>query len=132
MEEALVAAIFCWLAVVLVLACAVLHFTRRRRLACWLLVIFPAALCVALLFDLAHGTAKLGQASYNSDMRTLPYVLGFLVISLLAALRPKWGWLFWIAWVFSALVCAVVVFLTYFLESVQLIGYSSESRYDRQ
>jgi hypothetical protein len=109
-----VAAIFCWLAVVLVLACAVLHFTRRRQLACWLLAIFPATLCVALLFDLAHGAAKLGQASYNSDIRTLPYLLGFLVITLLSALRPRWGWLFWIGWAFSAFVCAVVVFLTYF------------------
>ena len=108
------AAIFCWLAVVLVLACAVLHFMRRRTPACWLLVIFPAALCVGLFLDLSHGVAKLGQASYGSDLRTLPYLLGFLAITLLAALRPRWGWLFWIAWAFSAFVSSVVVFLTYF------------------
>jgi uncharacterized membrane protein len=114
LKEALVAAIFCWFAVVLVLTCAVLHFMRRRQLACWLHVIFPAALTLALSLDLAHGTAKLGQASYNSDMRTLSYLLGFLVVTVLAALRPKWGRLFWIAWAFSAFVCAVVIFLTYF------------------
>lgn len=108
------AAVFCWFAVILVLACAVLHFTRRRNLACWLLFIFPAALCLGLFLDLSHGAAKLGEASYRSDLRTLPYLLAFLLISLLTALRPKWGWLFWITWVFSAVICAIVVFLTYF------------------
>ena len=108
------AAVFCWFAVILVLACAVLHFTRRRTLACWLLVLFPAALSLGLFLDLAHGAAKLGEASYRSDLRTLPYLLGFLILTLLAAIRPKWGWLFWIAWVFSALICALVVALTYF------------------
>lgn len=108
------AAIFCWFAVILVFACAVLRFMRRKTLACWLLFIFPAALSIGILGDLAHGVAKLGQASYNSDLRTLPYLLGFLGITLLAALRPRWGWLFWIAWVFSAFICGIVVFLTYF------------------
>lgn len=108
------AAIFCWLAVILVLACAVVHFTHRKNLACWLLVIFPGALCLGVFLDLAHGAQALGEASYSSDLRTLPYLLGFLVITLIAAFRPRWGWLFWIAWVFSSLVCAVVVFLTYF------------------
>jgi len=109
-----VAAVFCWFTASLVFACAVLHLTRRRVLACWLLAMFPAALCVGLIFDLSHSAARLGQASYRSDLRTLPYLLGFLIITLLAALRPRWGWLFWIAWLFSALICAVVVFLTYF------------------
>lgn len=108
------AAIFCWFCVILVVVCAVLWFMRRRELACWLLVVFPAALCVGLGLDLAHGAAKLGEASYRSDLRTLPYLLGFTALTLLAALRPKWGWLFWIAWAFSGLVGAVVVLLTYF------------------
>jgi len=86
----------------------------RKTTACWLLVVFPSALCVGLFLDLAHGAQRLGQASYSSDLRTLPYVLGFLVVALIAALRPRWAWLFWIGWVFSALICAVVVFLTYF------------------
>ncbi|MBW8870406.1 MAG: hypothetical protein JF563_06470, partial [Acidobacteriales bacterium] len=92
----------------------VLRFTHRKNVACWLLVIFPAALSLGLFLDLAHSSAKLGQVSYSSDLRTLPYLLGFLVITLLAALRPKWGWLFWIAWLFSAFLCGVLVFLTYF------------------
>jgi len=108
------AAVFCWFAVLLVTTCAVLRFIRRKTTACWLLVVFPSALCVGLFLDLAHGAQRLGQASYSSDLRTLPYVLGFLVVALIAALRPRWAWLFWIGWVFSALICAVVVFLTYF------------------
>ena len=108
------AAIFCWLSVILVLGCAILSLAHRRKLASWLLVVFPAALCIGLFLDLAHGAAKLGQASYSSDLRTLPYLLGFLVITIAAALRPRWSWIFWIAWLFGALVCAVVVFLTYF------------------
>ena len=108
------AAVFCWFAVILVFICAVLRFTHKKNLACWLLVLFPAALSLGLFLDLAHGATKLGRASYSSDLRTLPHLLGFLVITLLAAFRPKWGWLFWIAWLFSAFVSAVVVFLTYF------------------
>jgi hypothetical protein len=109
-----VAVLFCWFAVVLLLVCAVLFFTRLRKLGCWLLVIFPAALCAALLRDLAKGAQKLGEASYQSDLKTLLPLVGFLAITLFAALRPRWGWVFWIAWILNALVCALVVFLTYF------------------
>ena len=108
------AEVFCWSSVILVFACAVLHITRRKKLACWLLAVFPAALCLGLAFDLAHGAAKLGQAGYSSDVSTLPYLLAFLVITLVAAFRQQSRWIFWIAWVFSAFISAVVVFLTYF------------------
>jgi hypothetical protein len=108
------AVLFCWLVVVLVLVSAVLHFTRLRTLACWLLALLPASLCFGLLRDLFKGTQQLGQASYQSDLKTLLPLVGFLAISVFAALKPKWGWLFWIAWLLGALVCAVVVFLTYF------------------
>ena len=106
--------LFCWFAIVLVLVCGVLHFTRLRRLGCWLLVIFPSALCAALLRDLAKGAQKLGEASYRSDFKTLLPLVGFLSVTLFAALRPRWGWVFWIAWTLSALVCSLIVFLTYF------------------
>ena len=108
------AVLFCWFAIALVLASAVLHFTHLRKAACWLLVLLPAALCIGLATDLAKGAQKLGQASYQSDLKTLLPLVGFLAITVFAALRPKWGWVFWIAWLFSAVICAVVVFLTYF------------------
>jgi hypothetical protein len=113
MEEALVAAIFCWLAVVLVLACAVLHFTRWRKLASWLLVIFPAALCAGLWLDLSHDSLKPGQPGYHFDLAALPYLFGFLVVTVIAALRPRWRWIFWILWAVSALISVLLVFFTF-------------------
>jgi hypothetical protein len=109
-----VAALFCWFTILLLIACAALTFTRRRALSSWLLVMFPAAFCFALLFDISHGVAKLGLASYHSDLRALPYVLAFLAVTLLGALRPNWRWLFWLIWLFSALLCGVIVYLTFF------------------
>ena len=108
------ATLFCWSAIILLVACAVLEFTRWRILGTWLLVLFPAALCSALLVDLAHGVRKLGQAGYNDDLRTLPFLLGFLAIAVLAALRPTWRWVFWIVWVIGALFCSIAVYLTFF------------------
>jgi hypothetical protein len=69
---------------------------------------------VALLFDLSHGAKDLGEASYHSDLRALPYSVAFLAISVLAALRPGWRWLFWILWLISAVMCAVMVYLAFF------------------
>ncbi len=106
--------LFCWFAIVLLVACAVLEFTRWRVIGTWLLVLFPAALCLALLLDIAHGVGKLGQAAYNTDLRTLPFLLGFLAVSVLAALRPGWRWLFWIEWLIGAVLCSVAVYLTFF------------------
>ena len=108
------ATLFCWFTIVLLLASAVLEFTRWRVIATRLLTLFPAALCLSLLVDLAHGTTKLGQAAYNSDLRTLPFLLGFLALAVLAALRPSWRWLFWLTWIISAAFCSIAVYLTFF------------------
>lgn len=108
------AVLFCWFAIILVLGSAILHFTHLRRLSCWLLVLLPASLCLGLLMDLAKGAQKLGEASYHSDLKTLLPLVGFLAVAVFGAIKPKWGWIFWIAWVLGVLVCAVVVFLTYF------------------
>ena len=108
------ATLFCWFAIILLVVCAVLEFTRWRVVGTWLLVLFPAAMFASLLFDLAHGVRKLGQAAYDTDLRTLPFLLGFLALAVLAALRPRWRWLFWIEWVIGALCCAIAVYLTFF------------------
>ena len=108
------AILFCWSAIVLLVVCMVLQFTARRALGCWLLVLFPSALCTGLLFDLAQGSTRLGRAAFNTDLRTLLYLVGFLALTLLAALRPNWRWLFWIAWMVGAALCTIAVFLTYF------------------
>jgi hypothetical protein len=42
------------------------------------------------------------------------YVLVLLVLSVFAALRPKWPWLFWIAWAPSGFICGILVYLAFF------------------
>ena len=108
------ATLFCWFAIILLVTCAILEFTRWRVLGTRLLVLFPAVLCFGLLLDLFHGVHALGQAAYNTDLRTLPFLLGFLALAALAAIRTNWRWLFWIAWVVSAIFCSVAVYLTFF------------------
>lgn len=106
--------LFCWFAIVLLVTCAVLEFTPWRVIGTRLMVLFPAVLCFAVLLDIAHGVSKLGQASYNTDLRTLPFLLGFLALAVLAALRSSWRWLFWLTWAVSALFCSIAVYLTFF------------------
>jgi len=108
------AALFCVCAIVLLLVAAVLFFTPWRKIGCWLLVLFPLSLDIGILIDLAHGIQKVGQAGYSSDERILPVFLGLLLITVLAALRPRWGWLFWLAWFLNGIFCAIAVFLTFF------------------
>ena len=108
------ATLFSWFAITLLVVCAVLEFTRWRVTGTRLLVLFPAVLSLSLLFDLAHGVSKLGQAAYNSDLRTLPFLLAFLAIAVLASLRPAWRWLFWIVWLIAATLCSIAVYLTFF------------------
>ena len=108
------AVLFCWFAIFLVVLCAVLFFTPLRKLGCWLMAIFPAGLCAAFLKELVKGTTKIGEATYHSELMVLLPLLVFLIITIVAALRPRWGWLFWIGWVLNAFVCALIVFLTYF------------------
>jgi hypothetical protein len=109
-----VATLFCWFTIILLSACAVLEFTRWRVIATRLLTLFPAALCFSLLVDLMRGPGKLGLAAFNSDLKTLPFLLGFLALAVLAALRPSWRWLFWFTWIISAAFCAIAVYLTFF------------------
>jgi hypothetical protein len=109
-----VATLFCWFTIVLLLACAVLEFARWRVFATRLLILFPAALCFSLFHDLVKGPIKLGHAAYNSDLRTLPFLLGFLALAVLTTLRPSWRWLFWFTWLISAIFCSIAVYLTFF------------------
>ena len=108
------AVLFCWFGIVLLVACAALQFISRRALACWLLVLFPAAVGAALLADLSHGVRGLGSAGYQSDLRGLLPALGYLAVAVLAAFRPNWRWLFWIVWLVSAFLCAIAIYMEYF------------------
>ncbi len=107
------APLFCWSAIILLVACAVLQFTRWRIIGTRLLVLFPPRSAWDSC-SISHGVTKLGQVAYNTDLRTLPFLLGFLAIAVLAALRPSWRWLFWITWFVSAVLCSIAVYLTFF------------------
>ena len=107
------AVLFCWFAIVLLVVCAILQFTSRRALGCWLMTLFPAVLCIGVLVDLARsGTSA--AVSHKSDLETLTVLLVLLVVTALAALRPRWIWPFWIVWLFNAVFCGIAVFLTFF------------------
>ena len=108
------AVLFCWFGIVLLVVCAVLQFTRRRVLGCWLLVLIPVAVGAALLADLSHGVRGLGSAGYQSDVRGLLPALAYLAVAVIAALRPNWRWLFWIVWLVGAFLCAIAIYMEYF------------------
>jgi hypothetical protein len=109
-----VAVLFCWFGAALLVICAVLQFSRKRILGCWLLVLIPAMVAAALLVDLSHGPRSLGEASYHSDLKGLLPSLVFLAVTLLAALRPSWRWLFWISWLVCAVLLSIAVYLAFF------------------
>src|SRR5208337_4453540 len=96
---------------ILVIIAAILHTTGKRVFGCWLLALFPASTCIAILYDLSRGSARIGLGAFESDQKQLLFCLVLLALSLFAALRPKWPWLFWIAWIPAAFVCAGLVYL---------------------
>ena len=57
-KGASMAGLFCSLAIILLVITAVLQFTSKRVIGCWLLMLFPIALCIGILFDLARGVRE--------------------------------------------------------------------------
>lgn len=100
--------------VLLLLAAAALQLRGQRRLGCWLLAVFPAFACIAYLRDLVQGAQRLGLATYQSDQKQVGAALVLLAVSVVAALRPRWRWLFWIEWIFNAIACGILVYLVFF------------------
>jgi hypothetical protein len=93
---------FAAFAVVLVIAAAAFYATGKRRLGCWLQVLFPAIL---------YGWV-LGDRYIATEAKAL--CLSVLGLSLLAALRPRWPWLFWAAWLLNAFVCYILLYAIFF------------------
>jgi len=100
--------------VALLVGAVALYVMRNRKIACWLLVLFPAFTCALLLKDLAGGMARLGQAAFEGDQKQLFYAFFLLALSLTSALRSNWTWLFWISWIVNAALCGVLVYLEFF------------------
>ncbi len=98
----------------LLLVAAGLHIAKNRALPCWLLVPFPLIGCAAALVEISRGPNGIGEAAFKSDQKQLGYLAVLLLVSLLAALRPQWAWLFWLAWAFNALVCGILVYVAFF------------------
>ena len=100
--------------IALVTAAAAFHATGHRAPGCWLLALSPASLCAGFLLDLSRGVRQIGQAALENDRNQLAFCLVLLAACLLAALRPRWPWLFWIAWAVNALICAVLFYMVFF------------------
>jgi hypothetical protein len=98
----------------LLLAAAGLRVAKKARVACWLMVVFPSFLCLAYLRDLAQGPSVLGAAAYVSDQKQLAVALVMLAISIFAAWRAQWRWLFWIEWFLNGIVCGMLIYLVFF------------------
>jgi hypothetical protein len=100
--------------IALLLAAAALHITGRPRVAGWLLVVFPAFLCLAYLRDLAKGPRILGVAPFQSDQKQLVVAFFMLAVSIFAAFRTRWRWLFWLEWLLNGIACGMLVYIVFF------------------
>jgi hypothetical protein len=100
--------------IILLIGTGTFQLMGKRGLSCWLLALFPASLCIVAVADISRGAAKIGEGAFESDQKQLVYCLSFLALSVLAALRSQWRWLFWTAWAFNALVCGMLVYLVFF------------------
>lgn len=107
-------ALLALLVIVLLLAAAAMQLRGRRRTACWLLAVFPGFACIAYLRDLVQGAERIGLATYQSDRKQFAAAFVLLAISVVAALRPQWRWLFWLEWIFNAVACGILVYLVFF------------------
>ena len=107
-------ALLTFFVIVLLIAAAALQLRGLSRLACWLLTVFPAFACLAYIRDLALGPQGLGVAAYQNDQKQFGGALVLLAITVLAALRPQWRWLFWLEWIFNAVACGVLIYLVLF------------------
>ena len=108
------ATLFVCFGLVVLIATAILQLMRRLRISCWLLALLPGCLCLAALADLSRGVRNLGQASFDSDVKTLVFSLSLLAVGILAGILSRWRWLFWIVWISNAFVCGILIYLTFF------------------
>jgi hypothetical protein len=100
--------------IALLLVAAALQLRGKRSLSCWLLVVFPGFLCLAYLHDLAKGPGALGISAFQSDQKQLVVALFMLTVSIFAAFRTQWRWLFWLEWILNGIVCGMLVYLVFF------------------
>jgi predicted DNA repair protein MutK len=95
-------------------AVAILHLKGRRVIGAWLLAFLPVLLCGVGVVDISRGAVQLGEGAFESDVKQLAFSVVLLVLSLIAALCPKWPWLFWLVWAVNGAVCGILVYLVFF------------------
>lgn len=100
--------------VALEIAAAVVHWKGRRALGGWLLTAAGATMCAGIVVELIRGVSQIGLGADHAYARQLEFYLVALVMSLTAALKPRWRILFWLAWAINALICAGLVYLAFF------------------
>lgn len=95
-------------------ASALLWFTRGRAIAGWLLTFLPASFVFLSVAEILKGKASLGRGTFETDERQLWFSLATLAVCVLSAVKWRWRWSFWAIWICTGLVCAVIVYLTFF------------------
>jgi hypothetical protein len=106
-------------AITILLAAAALQLAGRPRLGCWLLVVFPGFLSLAYVRDLMLGAQRIGLAVYESDKKQVLVALCMTAVSVFAAFRSEWRWLFWLEWFLNGMVCGMLVYLVFFWKVFQ-------------
>ena len=103
------------LALATIIMAVVYQLLGKLRASCWLLLVFPVVLSIVALFSYLNNA---GRASPGTDLRSdqsmAIFCLSLLVLSVLAKLRPRWRWLFWLAWLPNAIACGTLVYLVLF------------------
>jgi len=101
-------------ALVSLLIAIVYQFLGKLRASCLLLLVFPVVLSTVALLSYSNGAGRSPGTDIRSDQNMAIFCIGLLVLSALAALRPRWRWLFWLAWLPNAIACGTLVYLVLF------------------
>jgi len=102
------------LALVTMIMAVVYQFLGRLRASCWLLLVFPVVLSIVALLSYSNGIGKEAGTDLRSDQNMAIFCISLLALSALAVLRPRWRWLFWLAWLPNAIACGTLVYLVFF------------------
>jgi hypothetical protein len=100
---------------VVLVASAVLQFGGKRALSCWVLIPFPA-IAVSFFIVALFRAPNLPKIVHSFQLINLACLAAPLTLSVLAALRPNWKWLFWTAWLLNSLLYAFFVFAFVFMK----------------
>jgi len=113
MENAL-AFLIAGLALATLMTALVYQFLGKLRASCWLLLVFPVILSVVAFLSFSSGTGRDVGTDLRSDQNMAIFCISLLCLSVFAVLRPRWRWLFWLAWLPNAIACGTLVYLVLF------------------